>query len=85
MSAVEEHSQATLMTVEQAAERLSVSKSIVYGLIEAGKLACHRIGLKRGTIRISASDLDAYLQSTRSSQSAAVKPRRRSKLRHIKL
>ena len=52
-----------MLTVTQVAERLQVSRSIVYALIDARKLSCHRIGLGRGTIRISESDLDAYLKN----------------------
>ena len=42
--------------VSQVAEKLNVSESIVYALIDAGRLACHRIGLGRGTIRVSTED-----------------------------
>lgn len=48
------------MTVRQAAERLEVSQSTVYALVAAGLLACSRIGLGRGCIRISAEQLDEY-------------------------
>jgi len=57
-----------MLTVEQAADQLQVSKSIVYSLIEAGKIACHRIGLGRGTIRMSQDDLDQYLESCKQYQ-----------------
>jgi len=76
----------TLLTVEQAAAHLQVSRSIVYSLIECGKLACHRIGLKRGTIRIAVADLDAYLESCRQGECVEEPPiPRRTKLKHIKL
>lgn len=75
----------TLMTVDQTAERLQVSKSMVYALVESGKLSCHRIGIGRGTIRISDEDLASYLETTRFCNSAEVKPPRRKRLRHIRL
>lgn len=55
----------TLFTVKQVAEILGVSKGCVYALIDAGKLDHHRIGLGRGTIRISDQELDAYLDESR--------------------
>ena len=75
----------SLLTVKQASERLQVSPSMVYALIENGKLGCHRIGLGRGTIRISQSDMESYLAECR--QTAAVHPTvvRRRRLRHIRL
>ena len=57
-----------MLTVSQVAGRLQVSRSIVYALIDAQKLSCHRIGLGRGTIRISDSDLDAYLNQIRTKE-----------------
>ena len=48
------------MTVKQAAERLEVSRSTIYGLVAARKLRCSRIGLGRGAIRITEEQLDEY-------------------------
>lgn len=73
----------SLLTVEQTAKRLQVSKSIVYSLIEAGKLICHRIGLGRGTIRVSAADLESYLADCRVHCGASNSRRPRKRLRHI--
>ncbi|MCB9950051.1 MAG: helix-turn-helix domain-containing protein [Planctomycetaceae bacterium] len=75
-----------LLTVEQAATQLQVSRSVVYALVERGKLACHRIGLGRGTIRIAQSDLDTYLESCREGDriEEPTAPRR-AKLKHIRL
>ncbi len=52
-------------SVAQVAEQLKVSHQIVYALIEAGKLACYRIGLGRGTIRVSNEQLQLYLDAVR--------------------
>lgn len=59
----------SVLTVEQAASRLKVSRSLVYSLIEAGKLTCHRIGIGRGTIRLSSTDLETFLKTCRTSES----------------
>ena len=73
-----------MLTVSQVAEKLNVSESNVYALIAAGHLACHRIGVGRGTIRISTEDLDAYLASCRECQSQQQQqPVPRPRLRHI--
>ena len=75
----------SLLTVEQAAEQLQVSKSIVYSLNEAGRLACHRIGLGRGTIRISTMDIESYLDACRHGDFVKESVPRRAKLKHIRL
>ncbi len=54
-----------LLKPRQLAERLNVSLSTVYGLIETGKIACHRIGVGRGAVRVSESQLAEYLESTK--------------------
>ena len=62
-----------LLTVPQVAERLNISPSAVYQLIEAGKLGHHRIGIGRGTIRVSEADLGAFLcESHRDAREAAL-------------
>ncbi len=55
-----------LMTVKQTSRRLAVSEATVYALISSGKLACHRVGVGRGVIRISDANVTDYLESTRS-------------------
>ena len=42
-----------MLTVSQVAERLNVSQSIVYSLVDKGLIVCHRIGLGRGAIRMA--------------------------------
>ena len=54
-----------MFTVKEVAEKLNVSAQCVYALIDAGKLIAHRIGLGRGTIRVSEDDLQAYLDESR--------------------
>ncbi len=82
-----EHSdhQPRMFTVREVAMRLRVSPSLVYQLVEAGKLACHRIGTGRGAIRISLLDLDAYLQECRSERHTPMPKPPRPRLKHLKL
>ena len=54
-----------LMTVKEVARRLRVSASLVYQLVDSGKLGCHRIGNGRGAIRIRPEDVDEYLTQCR--------------------
>ena len=49
------------MTVPDVAERLEVSISLVYRLVQSGKLRCTRHGVGRGVIRISEAQLADYL------------------------
>ncbi len=82
-----EHSdyQPRMSTVREVATRLRVSPSLVYQLVEAGKLACHRIGTGRGAIRISLLDLEAYLQECRSERHTPMPKPPRPRLKHLKL
>jgi excisionase family DNA binding protein len=47
--------------VREVAARLEISPSLVYQLIDAGKLRCSRHGLGRGVIRVSEEQLANYL------------------------
>ena len=74
------------MTVRQAAIRLEVSQSTVYGLIAAGKLRCARVGLGRGVIRIQEDHLAEYLAGTETApKSPPVPSRVPHGLKHLKL
>ena len=50
-----------MLTIAQVAERLQVSRQLVYALVEAGELPAHRFGLGRGTVRVSEDDLQTYI------------------------
>jgi excisionase family DNA binding protein len=52
------------VTVKQAAARLEISDSLVYGLLMTGKLRGSRHGLGRGTWRISEEQLLDYLKQS---------------------
>ena len=71
-----------MKTVKQVAEYLTVSETIVYRLIESGELKAHRIGIGRGTIRVSDEQLKDYLEAVETGQdeSASVPPTR---FRHL--
>lgn len=75
-----------LLKPKQVSDRLNVSLSTVYGLVESGRLGCHRIGQGRGAIRVSEDDLRAYLQACHNGVPAgpASKTHRR-RLNHIRL
>ena len=73
------------LKVRDTAERLNVSESCVYQLVEAGKLACHRIGGTRGAIRISATDVSEYLVQCRQEREVRTPRPPRPRLKHLKL
>lgn len=87
MKASNKYASSDLLTVPQVAARMAVSPSLVYQLIESGKLGHHRIGNGRGTIRVSQNDLEAYLSASHSGveplQPTVRRPRKR--LKHIRL
>jgi len=56
------------LTIGQAAERLNISRRTVYDLCRSGKLPHYRIGIGRGTIRIAADDIAAFLEACRVGQ-----------------
>jgi excisionase family DNA binding protein len=71
------------VTVRQAADRLEVSQSTVYGLIAAGKLRCARVGVGRGVIRIQEDQLAEYLEGATSRAYSPPVPVPR--LKHLKI
>lgn len=79
---------AEMFTVNDVAKRLNVAVSTVYGLIAKKRIRAHRFGLRRGTIRISRIDLDAYLYDTASevvtTKTVRAKPNAQ-RLKHIKM
>jgi excisionase family DNA binding protein len=62
-------------TVAEIAKMLKLSESQVYALIDDGLLKCHRFTRGRsGAIRVSQSQLDAYLASTLEQEPPAPEP-----------
>jgi len=76
-----------LLKVKEVAEALRVSASLVYALIESGRLPACRVGRGRGAVRVLVDDLTAYIEGSRVQVGEATRPRprRREKLKHIKL
>jgi excisionase family DNA binding protein len=58
------------MRVKEAANRLEVGISTVYALCDQGLLPHVRVGLGRGTIRISEDDLRVFLEKCRNDRKA---------------
>jgi excisionase family DNA binding protein len=74
-----------MLNVREVAERLRVSATCVYQLIEQGKLACHRIGIGRGAIRVSAEDLEEFIDGCREKRNAGARvPPQSIRLKHLK-
>ncbi len=74
-----------MLTVQDVAEQLRVSNSLVYGLISSGKISCHRIGRGRGAIRVRRDDLDRFLEGCRVEKEQPERRPPRPKLKHLKL
>jgi len=54
-----------MLTVDDVAKRLKISRSTVYNVIESGELPHHRFGRGRGTIRVSEEQLNRFLGETK--------------------
>jgi excisionase family DNA binding protein len=72
-------------TVRQVAERLGVSRAIVYQLCAQKKLAHVRVGVGRGTIRIREQDLDDYLRGATVRPEDARPSPPREKFKHLRV
>jgi excisionase family DNA binding protein len=56
----------TLLTTDEVAERLGVTRRTVQNWIKAGELACYQFGEGKGTTyRIDPKDLEAFLKRHR--------------------
>jgi len=53
-----------MLSIEQVATQLGVSIGCVYNLVQQNKLPAHRIGIRRGAIRVKQSAVDEFLNST---------------------
>lgn len=49
----------------EVADMLKISKTAMYDLLKAGKIAHYKVGEKGGSTLIKAEDLQAYLDSCR--------------------
>lgn len=66
--------------MKQAAQKLGISASLVYGLCAAGKIRHERHGLGRGCIRITPEALDEYRKGAEAKPKVSAIP-----LKHLKL
>ena len=74
-----------LLSVADVAELLSISQSLVYQIVDAGKIPFLRIGIGRGSIRFQPADVKTYLDSCRVEKVAMQPPKMRLRLKHIRL
>lgn len=78
-----------MFTVGETAKRLNCSVSSVRALIAAGRLSCHRIGLRRGCIRVSEAQLQLFLNVTETTQerreAKAPAPLQRKNFKHLRV
>lgn len=73
-----------MLRVCDVAERLNVSAQCVYQLVDRGKLIAHRIGIGRGAIRVSETDLQQFLRNSRMGKTPANTTVRQRTLKHIR-
>lgn len=73
----DEYGSDNLLTVQDVAEMLNVSPSMVYGLVERGTLACYRIGR---CVRFTNDQVSDFLEKSLAKNEPS-KPRPR--LRHL--
>ena len=74
-----------MLRVKQVADRLNLSESKIYEMVERGELPHHRFG---GAIRVSEEQIAEYLEETKRERREP-EPRksqpRRPQLRHVRL
>ncbi len=73
------------MNVREAAARLEVSPSTVYGLVAAGKLKCCRVGMGRGVIRVYEEHIAEFIRGTEPPSVSVPAPIRRPMLKHVRI
>jgi excisionase family DNA binding protein len=70
------------MTVAEASKAIGISRSELYKLLSARRIAHYRIG---GKIVVSQTDIDAFLGRCRVSDTSLSAVVRRPRLKHLKL
>ena len=88
MKETNEGGELKLLTVSEVADILRISKSLVYDHVESGRLSACRLGKGQGAIRVRAADVEAFVdenQIQKPSGAVPRRPRRKEKLKHIKL
>ncbi len=74
-----------MLTVEDVADLLNISKSLVYDLADKGRISSYRPGNGRGCLRFKPEDVQAYLEGCRMEREQARTPASRPRLKHIKI
>jgi excisionase family DNA binding protein len=72
-----------LHRVKETAGILSVTQATVYAMVAAGKLKCYRVGVGRGTIRISDDHIATFLSGAE--PKSAPTPLRQPRVKHFRL
>jgi excisionase family DNA binding protein len=65
--------------VKEVAERLEVSQDTIYSLVAAGKLRCIRVGVGRGTIRVTEEHLAEFMAGATTGPKVAAQPKTKLK------
>ena len=73
------------MTVHEVAKRLRISLACAYALIESREMAHYRIGVGRGTIRVSEEQIQAFLGKNEKKRPEKVPAASPVKLKHLSL
>lgn len=74
-----------LLNVSAVAELLGVSPSLVYQIVEAGKIPFHGVGIGRGSIRFQREDVKAYIEACRFEKTQQDRKPLQMRLKHIKI
>ena len=74
-----------MLTVAEAARRLSISTGLVYSLVAARKIRFCRVGNGRGRIRIPADAIQEYLDRCTFGIKEEKPPPERVRLKHLRL
>ena len=65
------HPAVPMLTAQQVADALGLSRRAVYDLADAGLLPCYRMGVGRGALRFDPADVEAYRAACRSTATNA--------------
>jgi excisionase family DNA binding protein len=74
-----------VLTPRAVAERLGVSLATVYSLLSSGRLHAYRIGVGRGTYRVSEDQLASFLRGAEPTIVPPPVPPRKARLKHLKV
>ena len=74
-----------LLTVEDVADQLSISRSLVYELEKSDEIPSHRIGRGRGCLRFAQADVTLYVHERRQEGRKVTPKPRVGKLKHLRI